>query len=502
MTFAAAAGFAPSLAAQTATVHLKSGEKIVYSADELDFIEFNEGEAIDENENILTAAMIPDDVLRDFINTECAHSMGVFTVKQAAAYNKPMDLSETTGITSLKGLEFFKSLESLNISYLTSLDIATLPTLKSLTSLKCAHLTMNPSNINFAKLYPNLTQLTVSYDDVNGPWTIVNDKLTDLICDGCGITSLDVSKCPNLRQLVCSSNQLTSINISGCPYIEELYVQYNSSLGSLDLTGIGSQLIGLNVAQTGIRDLDISECVNLVDLELQDNYMTGRVLDFTACTHLSHLRCENAGLAGIKVAGLTMLNDLNCYNNQLTNLDLTGCSALTLVNAFNNSITDISIAGCSSISQLNISNNQLQTVDVTPTQAHLGVFGANNNKLTEIKGLELCAALTDVNINQNMLSELVIANATALREFQCSNNQLTSIEFINCPSLLNMDLYGNQLSRVDLTGMSIDVFPTGMFFYDGNKSDLQLKVWPEFDLDNKPGKWYGTATFVYEFTNE
>lgn len=502
MTLCAAAGVTSTATAQNATVYLKNGQQIVYTADELDYIEFAEAPAISEDENILTPSMMPDAILRDVINTELANGSGVFTIKQAAAYTKPLDLSEYTDITSLKGMEYFTSLKNLNISYLSSLNLTTMPVLKSLVTLKCSHTNINPSTFDFAKLYPNLTQLMVSYCEVNGPWTVVNDKLTDLICDGCMLSTLDVSGCPELKQLVCSSNQLTSINISGCPKLEELYVQYNSELGVLNLSGIGSQLVGLNVAQTGITDLDVSECVNLVDLELQDNFMTGRVLDFTGCPKLSHLRCENNGLAGIKVAGLTELNDLNCYSNQLTSLDLTGCAKLTLVNAFSNSLTEIKTDGCTSINQLNLANNNLKTIDVTSAKETLSVFGIGYNELTEIIGINQCTALTDVNLNQNKLTELKISNATALKELQSSGNELSVVELTNCPSILNMDLFGNKLNRIDLTGLSMDVFTTGMFFYADNQSDLEIKVWPEFNLDEKPGKWYGDAKFVYEFTNE
>jgi len=497
----AASGMTSTAAAQCATVYLKSGEQVVYSADELDYIEFTEGPVINENENILAPAIIPDETLRSYINTELANGSGVFTIKQANEYNKPLDLSDYTAIASLKGLEYFSSLKSLNVSYLQSLNISTMPTLKSLTTLKCCHLPMNPATFDFATRYPNLTQLSVSYSEVNGPWTIVSDKLTDLICDGCLITSLDVSKCPNLKQLVCSSNSLTSLDISGCSKIEELYVQYNSMLGALGLSGIGSQLTALNVAQTGISDLDISGCINLVDLELQDNYMTGRTLDFSACTKLSHLRCENTGLAGIKVAGLSNLNDLNCYSNRFPELDLTGCSSLTLVNAFDNELTQVKIDGCSSLVQLNLANNKLQTLDISPAIATLSVLGVTNNELAEITGFDQCTGLTDVNLNQNKLTELKVADALSLKDFQCSENQLSRLEIVNCPSVLNLNIFGNQLDRVDLTGMTMDILTTGMFFYESNMENLEIKVWSEFDLDTKPAKWYGNARFVYDFSN-
>ncbi len=502
LTLCASLATPVTLIGQTATVYLKSGEKIVYSSEDLDYIQFSDETPFQDDENILTPAMMPDDELRNYINENLAGGLGVFTVEEAANYNKPLDLSDCTGITSLKGLEFFTSLKTLDISYLSSLDTSTIPMLKSLTSLKAAHLSMNPAKFNFAKSFPELQKLTVSYSEVEGPWTFASEKLTDLICDGCLLSSLDVSGCPELRQLVCSTNQLTSIDISGCSKIEELYVQYNSQLGKLDLTGIGSQLIGLNVAQTGISDLDVTGCVSLVDLELQDNFMYGRVLDFTGCPKLSHLRCENSYLAGIKVSGLAELNDLNCYNNQFTELDLSGCSGLTLVNAFSNSLSSIITEGCHSIYQLNIANNTISSLDVTGFAETLSVLGVTNNQLSEIVGIEDCTALSDINFNQNNLTSLRISNCPQLQQFQCSDNALETLEVINCPAVLNMDIYGNKLSRFDLTGMSMDVFTTGMFFFAENLPNFQIKVWPDFDINDIPSRWYGDAEFVYEFTND
>ncbi len=110
-------------------------------------------------------------------------------------------------LTSLRGIEYFESLEKLNCSgnRLTTLDVSKNT---ALTYLNC---------------YSNqLTSLDVSK----------NMDLTYLNCGFNQLTSLDVSKNTALTLLGCSSNQLTSLDISNNTELRSLAPEDNPGDGT------------------------------------------------------------------------------------------------------------------------------------------------------------------------------------------------------------------------------------------------------------------------------
>ena len=94
-----------------------------------------------------------------------------------------------------------------------------------------------------------------------------NPLLKTLSCLSCGLTSLDVSGCPNLESLDCGSNNLLSLDVSGCPNLKTLGCDENR-----------------------LTSLDVSGCPNLEQLDCPGNYLTS--LDISGCPSLKGLNCS------------------------------------------------------------------------------------------------------------------------------------------------------------------------------------------------------------------
>lgn len=135
-------------------------------------------------------------------------------------------------ITSLKGIEFFRSLEILDCSenQLTTLDLSRN---KALTELYCH--------------YNQLTSLNVSG----------NEALAYLGCVSNKLTSLDVSRNAALIDLRCYDNSLTVLDVSNNRALERLDCSDNQ-LTTLDLSG-STALTGLNCVGNRLVSLDISQ---------------------------------------------------------------------------------------------------------------------------------------------------------------------------------------------------------------------------------------------------
>ena len=176
------------------------------------------------------------------------------------------------GITNLKGIEYFTSLNILRCTdnQLTALDVSENT---ALTKLNCC--------------FNKLTSLDVSK----------NTALTKLNCSINELTFLDVSKNTALTKLYCNENQLTSLDVSK-----------NTAL--LYLTCDVNQLTSLDVSKN--TALQILNC----------NYNQLTVLDVSKNTALTGLKCRNNQLTVLDVSKNTALTDLECRNNQLTSLDV------------------------------------------------------------------------------------------------------------------------------------------------------------------------------------
>ncbi len=495
---------APSTFGQQAIFHLKNGEQVVYDEADLDHISFEPAPV--EPFNILTEEYIPDPVFREYVKKYCARGSSTYTNEQAAQYSQEIALGGSLELQSLEGLEFFINVPSLYMNGCKNLDGNTLPPLPNLVSLKIGSAIMDPTKFDFFGYYPKLTTLAISNIPVpGGSLSLASDKLINFICDGCSLTSLDLTGCPNLVELICSYNNLKTLNIEGLTEIKELFIQENPQLGNVDITPFSSNLVGLNVSNTGIRSFDLSNCPELVILELQENYMTGKSIDFTVCPKLQHLRCENCKLSGINVAGLKYLGELACYGNSLKTLDISGCEQMTILNAFNNKLTSLTMENCPLLQIVSISGNQLSDLDVTPLASTLSILNIGYNKFSEVTGLQSCNRLSSLNASNNKFGHFELSGKPYLTHIDLSLNQLTEISVSDCPQMYDLILTGNELSRLDVTGLNMEVMKTGELNTLGNNEGLQIKVWPEYQLDAETPRYWtlGEDTeLVHEFSED
>ena len=219
------------------------------------------------------------------------------------------------GITNLKGIEYFTSLNILwcTDNQLTALDVSENT---ALTKLNCC--------------FNKLTSLDVSK----------NTALTILECNANRLTSLDVSKNTALTELNCSINELTALDVSKNTALTILYCNDNQ-LTSLDVSK-NTALISLSCVCNQLTSLDVSKNTALQILNCNYNQLT--VLDVSKNTALTGLKCRNNQLTVLDVSKNTALTDLECRDNQLTVLDVSKNTALTDLECRNNQLTSLDVS--------------------------------------------------------------------------------------------------------------------------------------------------------------
>ena len=167
----------------------------------------------------------PDDNFWNYLLEQDYGKDGVLTEAEIRNITV-MDVSEKE-IKSLKGIEYFTALRTLNCSdnELTELDISGNT---ALDTLDCSYNELTALDISKNTA---LTVLRCGSNELTSLDLSVNKALTELYCDDNKLTSLDISKNTALTYLYCGFNELTSLDLSKNMALEKLLCFKNQISG-------------------------------------------------------------------------------------------------------------------------------------------------------------------------------------------------------------------------------------------------------------------------------
>jgi hypothetical protein len=160
-----------------------------------------------------------------------------------------------------------------------------------------------------------------------------------ILPDGAAITSgenLDASNDQFLELVQATASGFEAANFSGCSSLRKVYMGDNTDLASIDLTGCVS-LTWLILSETGISTLDLSDCVDLVNCQV-----------------------NSSGSA------------------PLTSIDLSNCASLVVLAATTQSLTTIDVGDCVEMREIAMTNNALDEAAVDGVLVDLDSFGLND----------------------------------------------------------------------------------------------------------------------------
>ena len=250
-----------------------------------------------EGEVSINVKNFPDSAFREYVKTEFdKNGNDVLSVAELAAATY-IDITGNTQIKSVKGIEYFTSLEGLECR-LTSVESLDLTSNKKLKELNCAH-SQNLTSLNIMGL-EELEVLYLSDTGIKDLNLKSNKKLKGLSAWGTEIDELDVSSNSELMGLDCSDTKITE----------------------LDLTQ-NKALISLLVSYTDIKELDISANLDLEWLECANTNIN--ILDVSQHKNLERLACMNSPLAYLNIGNNENLTTLN-KTDSTVNMDVVGSS--------------------------------------------------------------------------------------------------------------------------------------------------------------------------------
>lgn len=260
---------------------------------------------------------------------------GSISFEEAAAvkeinigYQYAEDATDDNTVSDLAGIEYFTSLEALNLKYHRVADATPVEGISSLQSL-------------------NLGENPISKLDISA---LVN--LTDLRLYGTGVSELDLAKTPLIKSLYLQRTAFTELDLTPLAELEEAYIN-EAKLQTLNASGL-KNLNRLDAVKNELTSVDVKDCSSLVQLHLNSNKLTS-----------------------MDLAGLSSLIILNLYENELTTVNFSGAPKLMQLFIFDNQLSTVKFSGNRILSQLFISNNPLKTLDLS-FNANIAVLEAIN----------------------------------------------------------------------------------------------------------------------------
>lgn len=241
-------------------------------------------------------------------------------------------------ITDITGLEYFTSLETLNLKYNTVSDAKPI---EGISTLQVLILGENPiSSINLDKL----------------------GELTDLRLYGTNISEIDLSKTPKLESLYLQRTKVSKVDLTPLQSLDQALINNCSNLSEIKASNLPS-LTRLDAVEGNLTSFEISDCPSLRDLHLNSNKLTS-----------------------IKLNNLAMLMRLNVYDNQLTSIDVSNLPFLMWLFVFDNQLTSIDLSANVMLKEFRASNNPLTEVNLS-TNVNLGSLELEN--MSKMKTLNI-----------------------------------------------------------------------------------------------------------------
>lgn len=317
--------------------------------------------------------------------------------------------------------------------------------------------THNSNNQNSQNNIDNSKEVNIK-DEILKKAIINQLKHQNIYKDGQKITEKKMSQ---LKGLDCNLN-FTQSRTGGIKSLEGL--EYAVNMTSLDLTG--NEVIDLT---------PLKKCKNLVNLELDDQYLAESRQYLTDISPLKDLtKLKKLVLKNNKIEDLSAIGNLT----NLEELDLYGNRGIKSINGFENlkklkklllnrtvGITDISpLKECKDLEELSIQNNKVSSIEALKDHEKLTLLDISGNKqITDLSPLEKSTKMTRLLANGNKIESLdSLKKLTELKEIHISENNikdlspleelvnLEDLDISNNPDIKSLDVLKNLTNITEL----------------------------------------------------
>lgn len=189
-----------------------------------------------------------------------------------------------------------------------------------------------------------------------------------------------------LNTIICEGQGLTAVNLTNAPNLKSVYLSHNE-LSALAVRALGKNLLDLDCSHNALKVLSLSvsnhpnvETLNISNNELGSLSGTSTSTNYVGTfANLQYLDIsDNGRIKQAVVSSNNELDYLNCSGNVLTRLTLPSEGRLTTIDAAGNSLTALDVTPFSGLQQIDITGNSITTLDLSNTKVVSEIFAADN----------------------------------------------------------------------------------------------------------------------------
>ena len=279
-----------------------------------------------------------------------------------------LDLSNNNKLTSLNGLQYFQNITSLKLSSNQNLaGNIDLTKCKQLTGQILIQSCPLVQSINVTGL--DIKQLTAR--SLNGLEQVTingNNKLSSVTLNNNGeLKSVDVSNLPALETLATFySGKITTINTSNSPNLKAINATSNSNL--TNIAGIEDNILleNFTAPYTKLKKLDFTHYTKLKEVNIMSSSVEEIKGLADAGANLTTLQLAQTHISSLDVSQNPNLTSIDLYAvHELTALDVTHNPKLTSLRAPFTSITELKLTNNPELVTLKVAHCKLKKLDIT-----------------------------------------------------------------------------------------------------------------------------------------
>ncbi len=279
-----------------------------------------------------------------------------------------LDLSNNDKLTSLNGLQYFQNITSLKLSGNQNLaGNIDLTKCKQLTGQILIQSCPLVQSINVTGL--DIKQLTAR--SLNGLEQVTingNNKLSSVTLDhNRELKSVDVSNLPALEKLeTYYSGKVTTINTSNSPNLKEINATSNDSLTNIGGLEDNILLEVFKAPHTKLKKLDFTHYTKLKEVNIVSSSVEEIKGLADAGANLTTLQLAQTHISSLDVSQNPNLTSIDLYAvHELTALDVTHNPKLTSLRAPFTSITELKLTNNPELVTLKVAHCKLKKLDIT-----------------------------------------------------------------------------------------------------------------------------------------
>ena len=279
-----------------------------------------------------------------------------------------LDLSNNDKLTSLNGLQYFQNITSIklfaNQNLAGNIDLTKCKQLtgqiliQSCPSVQSINVTGLDIKQLAARSLNGLEQVTIKGNNKLSSVTLNNNR---------ELKSVDVSNLPALETLATFySGKITTINTSNSPNLKAINATSNSNL--TNIAGLEDNILleNFTAPYTKLKKLDFTHYTKLKEVNIMSSSVEEIKGLADAGANLTTLQLAQTHISSLDVSQNPNLTSIDLYAvNELTALDVTHNPKLTSLRAPFTSITELKLTNNPELVSLKVSHCKLKKLDIT-----------------------------------------------------------------------------------------------------------------------------------------